>query len=417
MQILQEALERTLHELPNKFLAQLISNKLAKQGIQLSDRERKLLAEHIQKKETQTFRLKRWRFWDHQSIKLELTLEDVQQAEQKFAQFLEAQTPNLIQSVIDDIPVQILGDLKRKWHKESCRQERQRAGFAKRLHARWKAPLESLKMLLTMTRELGASINDEVRNSPDHNCKNLIEVLTRCHARSCQITEEILCFLAAGYADGAMARWRTLHEVAVVALFIAERGESMAERYILYQAVESSKAMRVYQQCCERLGEKPFELNEMQALENEVENLKSKFGKEFGNEYGWAAQDLNISKPTFRNIEEAVKIDHLRPYYKMACHNVHAGPRGIFFKLGLDSQSAILLAGASNAGLADPGQSTAISIGQISTTLHILHPTLDHLVALKMILRLIDEIKEEFINAHNILESDGERIGFSVQRY
>jgi hypothetical protein len=43
-------------------------------------------------------------------------------------------------------------------------------------------------------------------------------------------------------------------------------------------------------------------------------------------------------------------LDYLRPYYKLASHNVHAQPKGILFKLGLVQNQDILLAGPSNYG-------------------------------------------------------------------
>ena len=45
-------------------------------------------------------------------------------------------------------------------------------------------------------------------------------------------------------------------------------------------------------------------------------------------------QDLNFS-----DIERAVRLDHLRPYYKLASHNVHANPKGMLFRLGLYPES------------------------------------------------------------------------------
>src|SRR5260370_36714366 len=103
-------------------------------------------------------------------------------------------------------------------------------------------------MMLTMSRELGDSVNREIRQSPDASSRrHLIDVLARSHARACQIVEEILCLLECGLSDGAMARWRTLHEVAVVASFVATHGEDLAERYVSHQAVESKRAADDYQ--------------------------------------------------------------------------------------------------------------------------------------------------------------------------
>jgi hypothetical protein len=100
--------------------------------------------------------------------------------------------------------------------------ETRHGAFRERLYERWQMPLERLRMLVTVTREFGAGINENARQSTSATShKFMIDVLSRSHARACQIDEEIICLLEGGFADGAMARWRTLHEVAVVASFIA----------------------------------------------------------------------------------------------------------------------------------------------------------------------------------------------------
>lgn len=140
---------------------------------------------------------------------------------------------------------------------------------------------------------------------------HLIDVLSRSHARACQITEEILCLLQGGFADGAMARWRTLHEVAVVASFIAAHGEELAERYVLHEVVEAKRAAAEYQKCQQRLaGYDPIEERELKALQASYDDAIARFGKEFKGQYGWAAHQLKIAKPNFDDIERAVGIGH-----------------------------------------------------------------------------------------------------------
>ncbi len=49
--------------------------------------------------------------------------------------------------------------------------------------------------------------------------------------RACQVYREIVCLAKHGFADGAFARWRTLYELAVIALFINEYGDTVAKSY------------------------------------------------------------------------------------------------------------------------------------------------------------------------------------------
>jgi hypothetical protein len=106
------------------------------------------------------------------------------------------------------------------------------------------------------------------------------------------------------------------------------------------------------------------------------------------------------------DIQEAAQIDHLTPYYRMASHNVHANPKGVFFKLGLLDESEILLAGPSNAGLADPGHACALSLNQITSVLLRLNETFDHVIVMKIMYALADEVGDALIAAHQKLVED-----------
>jgi hypothetical protein len=262
-------------------------------------------------------------------------------------------------------------------------------------------------MLLTISRELGASVNDEIGESPDAaGREHLIHVLLRLHARACQITDEIICLLEGGFADGAMARWRTLHEVAVVATFISEHGDNLAERYILHETIESKRAMDDYQACQPRLGYEPLDESDIKAVLQSYDELITRFGKDFRGDYGWASHHLGTPQPTFKDIERAVGIDHLRAHYRMASHNVHANPKGVFVKLGLIQESQVLLIGPSNAGFAEPGHAAARSLTQVSATLGLLQPTFDNIVGLQIMVQLVREIGAAFGQATERLAAD-----------
>ncbi len=80
----------------------------------------------------------------------------------------------------------------------------------------------------------------------------VFDVVIRLHARACQIASEVLKLLKSGFADGAHARWRSLHEVAVVALFIHKHGNDVAEKYLLHDVVESYRAATQYRNIVEQ---------------------------------------------------------------------------------------------------------------------------------------------------------------------
>ncbi len=407
MRTLQDAIEKVLQGVPELALSELIAKKLAAQGIKLSSRAQDSLAQEILRGKD-TFRLNRWQWWDRRHVTLEFTPQDIQNIEQKTTDFLENHLPELIEAATEDISRRVLADLKRKWPTEARLQRRDISSFKKRLYDRWKQPLEELRMLVTVSRELGDSINKGISQSPDSSThKHLIDVLRRSHARACQITEEVICLLESGFSDGAMARWRTLHEVAVVASFVAVHGEDLAERYVLHQAVESKRAAENYIECRPRLGYEPLDPKEIQAIKNSYDTVIARYGPDYAKgDYGWAGHHLGLAKPTFKDIERATGVDDLRAHYRMASHNVHANSKGVFFKLGLLNECQILLAGPSNAGLTEPGQCAALSLAQVSAAIGGLQPTLDNDVALHIISQLVPEIAEVFGEAHDRLAAD-----------
>jgi len=203
-----------------------------------------------------------------------------------------------------------------------------------------------------------------------------------------------------------MARWRTLHEIAVASVFISDGGEGVAERYASHQVIEAWRAASEYQRFCVSLGYEPMEPEEVGELEMECAVLIDRYGPEFRERYGWASERLQLKSPSFADIERAVEIDHLRPFYRMASHNVHANPRGVFFKLGLTGEMDILLTGPSNVGLADPGQNTALSVVLVTSSLVALDPILDSVVILNLMMNLSTETAEAFVAVQNELENE-----------
>jgi hypothetical protein len=154
------------------------------------------------------------------------------------------------------------------------------------------------------------------------------------------------------------------------------------------------------------LGQDPFTPAELDAIEREYVLALDRYGTNFRSQNGWASEYVKKGNPNFADLEIAAGVDHLRPYYKLASHNVHANPKGVLFKLGFFGDANTLLAGPSNAGLADPGHSTAISLNQISATILHFFPSFDNIIAVKVMSLLADTIGKEFLKAHKQLEQD-----------
>jgi len=327
-----------------------------------------------------------------------------QELDQVVAQFTADMTES-VPHIVHDISPVILGTLRRRAARMLRGRSKGRKSFESGMAKTWRRSLDLLEMLVVICLEAGEEFNREWRQGEPGDEGHVLEVLTRLHARACQVASEILVLLRAGYADGAHARWRCLHEIAVVGFFVASEGDEVAERYLLHDAVECHNAAVQYAEYSPALGLEsltPEELSEMAAGRDE---LVKRFGPGYGSDYGWAAKAIGKKRPTFTDIEKRVELDHLRPYYKLASHNVHANARGVFFRLGLmPGEGDVLLAGPSNIGLADPGHQCALSLSQITVALLTAQPNLDRLVVCDIVQTVEREVGDAFMEVHNKME-------------
>lgn len=312
--------------------------------------------------------------------------------EEIIEQFL-SKLPDLISESTD----LIFRTLKKDARKQLKHNKQRRSKFEYNLNKRWKKPFDLLELFLMVALEIGEEFNHEYRLAAAEHQDHVFEVLTRLHARSCQIGLEVLTLLRSGFADGAHARWRTLHEIAVTALFIAKYGDEVAYRYLCYDVVERYKAALLYQQYCTSLDYEPLSHEEMDGIKDKYEEMKDKFGSSFTKKYGWASQVVGKESPAFSEIEHFMTMAHMRPYYRLASHNVHANPRGVFFKLGLTStKEDILLSGPSDIGFDEPASGTALSITQVTAALLGHEVNLDSVVEINILKKFKDEMDNYF---------------------
>jgi hypothetical protein len=286
------------------------------------------------------------------------------------------------------------------------RQDRHtRSGFENRLMRRWGRAIDAYDLCVIAARQMGERFNRENRPQAAKDQDYVFEALSRVHARACLIASEIRALMVSGHASGALARWRSLHELAVVAFFVKEHGRDVAERYILHEAIRTAKESDKFERHHQALGEPPQDPADRKRVLDARDGLITRFGPAYKKDYGWAAGVLS-GDPTFDRIEEAVGLDHLRPHYGMASHGVHAGSKGMTFdigRMGSANYQAMMLAGPSNAGLADPGHCAAISLMHCTVALLNHNPTPETIIGLKILLRLVDDAGEAFIEAHRKL--------------
>lgn len=305
----------------------------------------------------------------------------------------------------------ILRALKRDWPRQAEFERESLQGFRRRLEARWGKGFDGLRMLLTIVREMGGEVHARGRRSRSSKNQAIRSILLRLHARACQVTAEIITLMENGFADGAMARWRTLYEIGVVATVISEGGDGLAQRYMAHDAVESKLALDEYDRCHQALGFKLMPLKDRRRVERAFKAAVDAHGPEFGKPYGWAAQHLGIKRVTFKELEDAAGRSEMRSYYKMASYNVHADAKGVYHRLGVLGDPSMVISGASDAGFVEPGQNTAIALVQMTALLFRERMSnLDIMIQTQLLILLRDEITRALVKASRSLDRDHARL-------
>lgn len=250
--------------------------------------------------------------------------------------------------------------------------------------------------------------NTKLGKARDKSNKHKYADLIRIHARGIQISREIFVLLNAGYADGANARWRSLHEIAGIALFLYENIDDVSRRYLDHQIMKVSRDAKEFQIYCKTLGYAPFSTKQMKSMENKSLKLQRLHGSDFGKkDYEWTPKSI-LSDRNFKGLAKHVHIDQLNPYYNMSSNAVHGGSRALFYQLGLPDhrQGKALLAGPTNLGFADPIQGTAISLNQISCSLLGLESDVEDIIAIRIMEKYLDEIGPIAVSVQKKIEKD-----------
>jgi hypothetical protein len=264
----------------------------------------------------------------------------------------------------------------------------------------WGEPLTLLDIFLLQIAEIIDVFNQDHQQTAKEQKDHKFLALIRINYRACRAGYEILALLEKGFTDGATARWRTLHEFEVISSFIQKNNDSVAEKYLQHEIIESYKDIKIYQNSVKEGAEKPFTDEQINEVEKRYEELINKYGKDYKEDYGWAANIINGNqRPDFTHLEEFVNLAHARPHVKRANHSVHSTAKGTLFTLGVPDARTMLLSGPSIIGLAKPGYDTAISLMRTCMALLLLKPKRQNLVVIQTMQEFVNEIGQTFAKA------------------
>ncbi|WP_194904407.1 DUF5677 domain-containing protein [Catenulispora rubra] len=278
----------------------------------------------------------------------------------------------------------------------------ERAKLVDVIETQWGSALITYEAAAYVSYELGASIRQAYNEDKDSG-DTAAEVGFLLHGRACTVAGEVLCLMRNGYSDGAIARQRTLHEIAVVMSVIMDNpGLDLAERYLDYSFVEQWKDMEEYQQHAEALGRAPFSDSEVAALKQQYDGVLTRWGAQFHKRHQWAAPLFANSKSIeFGQLEDLAGLGHLKPFYRLSNHYVHAGPRSAVLNLyNVRGRRSIGAGARADTDIGEVGHGALTSLLQCTVPLiardGVVSNDPDTLLAIKCMQRLVDDAGTAF---------------------
>lgn len=283
----------------------------------------------------------------------------------------ESMSPIIFENLIKDMPMTL----------EEERFERKE--FENRLENTWKEGFDYLEALIILTVELSTALLEE--ENKNNELYKKVDFLIKIHSKAIVISKEILILLKSGFVDGAMARWRSLHEANIIFHVVSSTYNNdeklfseIKQRYLDYSKVDE------YQRFVPNTKIES-DVKRKRHIDNEYKKIRKKYGNNFSKPNGWAYPLFSKEKEkiTFWDLEKLANYESTNIYYKEANHHVHISSVGINESLGFIpfyDNSTTYLYGPSNYGLSKPGQLASISLLQITTKLMVLEPNIDKLI-------------------------------------
>jgi len=307
--------------------------------------------------------------------------------EEAIRQVIETSCGKIVESILNDLKQQAPAMLRSE--------RRKQAGFENRTFERWQPAFDLYELILGIVAQVGAEHDATLRPAAAAADNWTFESISHLHARGLLVAREIYALLRGGFPDGALARWRTLHELTVTAMFLHRQDSQIAFRYLASSRFQALRAARQFNDFATRARMQPFSEDELQRMEAECNDLAEQLGGRLKRDYDWAAPALNRALVTFDQIEREVGMDHWRPRYRWACQHNHGGHRPLENLLGLsEAVDQFLLVGASNSGFVDPLHMSAISLTQLFSIFLLHAEKLDRIVMIDLVQSLVDELGE-----------------------
>jgi uncharacterized protein YkvS len=292
--------------------------------------------------------------------------------------------------------------------------------FQSRLEQRWYKGLVLFKSLITLSEEAGINSIEAFRSREENVKLDFIDnVLFKIHARAVQTSKEVYTLIYNGFPDGALARWRSLHENNVIFRVLVknykdlEFTHNLVQRYKDFSEIERSKEISLYNIAKPKLNLNPLDNKIEREYALRKREILDKYGVNFDKPNMWAKPLFHKQKSRilFYELEQLAEIDKLNPYYNQANYQVHTSPKGLYQSNGFmpdHDQYNFFNYGESNYGLSLPGSLATISLTQITTSLLILNSNIDNLIIAQVMQKFTEESRTVFSDIQKQMEKEKE---------
>ncbi|QFT84298.1 hypothetical protein FIU88_04825 [Halomonas sp. THAF12] len=280
---------------------------------------------------------------------------------------------------------------------------RQRSEFGERVVKKWREVFEKFEGYIELCFEIVVYYSKANKDSAEEEGSFQFRALKQLHAKSILVAREIQALLESGYADGAFARWRTLHEIGTACVVIS-RNSDAAERFILHESVMNYKRAINYNEFHERLNHDPIpesDIEKLKVLRDEAakvlgENCERQSDYEWARpvfkEEGWPKK----TRITFAKLEKVAGLEHYRPYYEWACEKNHAPSKENFANLGLGKfyGHESYLVGQSSHGMVEPINCTCLSLVNVVSSCLVEFSDTDSIVMINVLTKYADSLSQ-----------------------
>lgn len=250
------------------------------------------------------------------------------------------QAPDDEEALIDREIAQLLADsirfasghLRQAADALAAAEQSDRDRVASDVESLWGEPLRTFRAILRLCRNHVDRFNAAYRSTAAARDDAQFEAIVTLHARACLIASEVYALTATGHGRGAIALWRSLHELAVYSRVLLNGDQELSRRYLSSALIDEYNAAKVFNEHCAELGLEPVADEELQALADATKSAVQAFGVGFDTPNGWARPLFPSATPkeriTIARLEALAGLSRMRPHYALASVRIHPEARG-----------------------------------------------------------------------------------------